>query len=154
ILLQDPARLQLVPKAVWQRRGQVDEVPRVSQTLLKHVCSTRQAVLSADAGADQRFDLSESIRELHLRSVMCVPMLSSEGVFLGVVQIDTEEQRNPFRQEDLDVLASASTLAARAVELAQLHQERRDLEAATQIQKSFLPEERPSIDQLWFFDYY
>jgi serine phosphatase RsbU (regulator of sigma subunit) len=40
------------------------------------------------------------------------------------------------------------------VELAWLHQERRDLEAATQIQKSFLPGERPRIEGLQFFDYY
>ena len=40
------------------------------------------------------------------------------------------------------------------MELARLHQERRDLEAATQIQKSFLPAARPRVPQLHFFDYY
>jgi serine phosphatase RsbU (regulator of sigma subunit) len=59
-----------------------------------------------------------------------------------------------FREEDLDVLLCASTQAARAVELAQLHEARRDLEAATEIQKSFLPRERPKIDGLRFFDHY
>ena len=52
------------------------------------------------------------------------------------------------------MLASATTQAAHAVELARLHQERRDLEAATQIQKSFLPAARPRVPQLHFFDYY
>src|SRR5262249_21243326 len=44
--------------------------------------------------------------------------------------------------------------AARAVELARLHEVRRDLEAATEIQKSFLPAERPQATGLSFFDYY
>ena len=39
------------------------------------------------------------------------------------------------------------TQAARLVELTQLHQERRDLEAATRIQKSFLPSERPRVPE-------
>ncbi len=81
-------------------------------------------------------------------------MLSSSGAVLGVIQLDTEEVRTPFREEDLEVLASATTQAAHAVELARLHQERRDLEAATQIQKSFLPATRPRVPQLHFFDYY
>ena len=40
------------------------------------------------------------------------------------------------------------------MELAWLHREQRDLEAATQIQKSFLPSERPAVPGLRFFDYY
>ena len=81
-------------------------------------------------------------------------MLGPSGAVLGVIQLDTEELRSPFREEDLEVLASATTQAAHAVELARLHQERRDLEAATQIQKSFLPACGPSVPQLRFFDYY
>jgi serine phosphatase RsbU (regulator of sigma subunit) len=81
-------------------------------------------------------------------------MLSQAGASLGAIQLDTQDKRNQFRQEDLDVLVSASLQAARAVELARLHQEQRDLEAATQIQKSFLPGERPQIEGLQFFDYY
>jgi phosphoserine phosphatase RsbU/P len=118
------------------------------------VVSTGQAVLSADAGADARFDPNQSIRRLHIRSIMCAPMLGSSGAVLGVIQLDSEELRTPFREEDLEVLASATTQAAHAVELARLHQERRDLEAATQIQKSFLPASRPRVPQLRFFDYY
>src|SRR5262249_9477039 len=56
--------------------------------------------------------------------------------------------------EDLDVLVTASTQAARAVEFVRLHQELRDLEASTRIQKSFLPSERPHVAGLRFFDHY
>src|SRR5262249_18389493 len=56
--------------------------------------------------------------------------------------------------EDLDVLLCCCGEAARAVELARLHEERRDLEAATRIQQSFLPAERPKLPGLRFFDCY
>ncbi len=154
ILLQDPNTGQFAPKAVRKRREPDADTPAVSRNILNQVTSTGRAVLSADAGADARFDPNQSIRRLHIKSIMCAPMLSSSGAVLGVIQLDTEDVRTPFREEDLEVLASATTQAAHAVELARLHQERRDLEAATQIQKSFLPAVRPRVPQLRFFDYY
>lgn len=154
ILLRDPNTGQLVPRAVRDRHGQEGEVLSLSQTILEYALRTGRAVLSADAARDERFDPSQSIRMLHIRSILCVPMLSRAGDSLGVLQIDTLDKLNQFRQEDLDVLVSASTQAARALELVYLHQERRDLEAATQIQKSFLPGERPRVEGLEFFDYY
>src|SRR5262249_20183075 len=128
--------------------------PPVSRTVIDHALATRRAVLSTDAGADERFDTSQSILRLDLRSVMCVPLLGEAGPPLGVIQIDTRDRQNSVRQEDLDVLLCASTQAARAVELARLHEERRDLEAATRIQQSFLPDRRPDAPGLHFFDHY
>jgi serine phosphatase RsbU (regulator of sigma subunit) len=80
--------------------------------------------------------------------------LSQSGECLGVIQLDTPDKGRPFRQEDLDVLVSASTQAARAVELARMHHELRELEGASRIQKSFLPAERPQLEQMEFFDHY
>jgi serine phosphatase RsbU (regulator of sigma subunit) len=154
ILLHEPSSGQLVSKAVRGRDGQEKGEPQLSRTIIDHALSTRRAILSADAGLDERFDLSKSIQTLHLRSIMCVPLLGNSGSPLGVIQIDTRDANNPFHQEDLDVLLSASMQAARAVELARLHAEWRELEAATQIQKSFLPAERPRCGGLHFFDYY
>lgn len=154
VLLRDATTGQLVPRAVRHRREQPGASSLVSRTVVEYALRTGRAVLSADAGHDERFDVSESVRCLQLRSIMCVPLLSQRGAGLGVLQLDTLDKRKQFRQEDLDVLASASTQAARAVELAQLHQELRDLEAATQIQQSFLPERRPRVNGLEFFEYY
>ena len=154
ILLHDPNSGQMAPRAVLKRHAPDADTPAISRNIINQVVSTGQAVLSADAGADARFDPNQSIRRLHIRSIMCAPMLSSSGAVLGVIQLDCEELRTQFREEDLEVLASATTQAAHAIELARLHQERRDLEAATQIQKSFLPASRPRVAQLRFYDYY
>jgi phosphoserine phosphatase RsbU/P len=154
ILLRDADTGQLVPRAVRHRREPPGDPLALSRTVLNAAVKTGRAILSADAATDERFDLSQSIQSLQLRSVMCVPLVGPTGASLGAIQIDTRDRRHPFREEDLDVLVSAAAQAARAVELARLHQERRDLEAATQIQKSFLPGERPRVPQLRFFDYY
>jgi serine phosphatase RsbU (regulator of sigma subunit) len=154
VLLRDPARGQMEPKAVRQRREGQGDGAAISHAVINHVVATGRAVLSTDALTDQRFEPSASLHRLLVRSVMCVPMLTQEGTCLGVIQIDTSDEGHQFRDEDLEVLASASTQAARAVELAWWYQERRELEAAVPIQKSFLPGGRPTVDQLRFFDYY
>jgi serine phosphatase RsbU (regulator of sigma subunit) len=154
ILFTDPETGELEPKAVRSRSGAKTEVPPISKTILDHVVRGGKAVLSADAESDQRFDVSQSIRRLEIRSIMCAPMINGNGPCLGVLQLDTRDPRHRFTQADLDVLLMASTQAARSVELARLHQDMHDLEAATEIQKSFLPEERPSVAGLSFFDHY
>lgn len=154
ILLRDAASGKLLPKAVRHRRPGAIETPSISRTIIDHALQSGKALLSADAGHDTRFDPSQSIRRHQICSIMCVPMLSQTGENLGVIQIDTQTARTPFNQDDLDVLVTASLQAARGVEMARLHQERRDLEAATQIQKSFLPNERPRVPGLQFFDAY
>jgi phosphoserine phosphatase RsbU/P len=152
VLLRDSVSGELSPGAVRGEQGRTG-VP-TSRAVLNHVLLKRQAVLSEDAGIDQRFDMSESIRCLGIRSVMCVPMLSQSGDILGVIQIDTRDQGTPFRPEDLEVLACAATQAARVVELAGLYEEQREVLAATRIQKSFLPNEQPVVEGLRFFDHY
>jgi serine phosphatase RsbU (regulator of sigma subunit) len=155
VLLRDgDATGPLIPRAVRHREGFNGTAPPVSRTVLDYVMNAGQAVLSVDVAGDDRFGASESLAGLRLRSVMCAPMLGQNGSGLGAVMIDTRDPRRPFRQEDLDLLAGATVLAARAVELAALHEELRDLEAASQIQKSFLPTERPPMPRVRFFDHY
>jgi phosphoserine phosphatase RsbU/P len=154
ILLHDSGTGQFTPRATRFRKDPGRNALPISQTILNHAVKTAKAILSIDAGSDQRFDFSQSVRLHQIRSIMCVPLLSQSGECLGVIQLDTPDKGRPFRQEDLDVLVSASTQAARAVELARMHHELRELEGAARIQKSFLPAERPQIEQMEFFDFY
>ncbi len=103
VVLLDPASGRLVPKAVKYRRGDDRDVIRISRTIIHEVMATKEAVLSADAATDKRFDMAESIADFHIRSMMCAPLINSEGKAVGVIQIDTVNQRNRFSREDLDV---------------------------------------------------
>src|SRR5262249_48931949 len=108
ILLKESADEELMPRAVRHRNPNENARPSVSRTIIDHVLQTGKAILSADAGQDERFEPSMSIRAHAIRSIMCVPMVGSAGGIVGVIQLDTKGTKNQFRQEDLEVLVSAS----------------------------------------------
>src|SRR5262249_49667910 len=79
ILLQDSATGQFTPKATRFRKDPGRNALPISQTIISHAVKTGKAILSIDAGADQRFDFSQSVRLHQIRSIMCVPLLSQSG---------------------------------------------------------------------------
>ncbi len=152
IVLRDAASGKLVPRALKHRRPELVDTVRISRTIVQGVMAAKEAILSADASSDLRFGASESIVDFHIRSVMCAPLISSQGEVSGVIQIDTADQRNRFSRDDLDVLASVACQAAIAVENAELHEmsirdqkRSRELEVAHDVLRGFLP--APAADR-------
>ncbi|MBN8627412.1 MAG: SpoIIE family protein phosphatase [Planctomycetes bacterium] len=161
VVLRDPDTGALIPKAVKYRRGDDAESIRISRTIVNQVMSSKEAILSADAAGDTRFDGSQSIADFRIRSMMCAPLLDTAGEALGVIQIDTLDQRSRFQTGDLEVLAGVAYQAAFAIENAQLHDValkkqafERDLDLAHKVQRGFLPDAPPAIDGYEFFDFY
>jgi serine phosphatase RsbU (regulator of sigma subunit) len=151
----------LVPRAVKHRRDDSDDTIRISRTIVNQVMNSKEAVLSADAASDARFDTSQSIADLRIRSMMCAPLVDSDGNSLGVIQIDTKDSRLRFQKDDLDLLASIASQAAIAVDNAQLHETsmrqqatERDLELAHKVQRGLLPAAPPMLSGYHFFDFY
>lgn len=161
LLNEDDDLNRYTVKATKHRDPDQNDKIHYSTTVLDRAIETGEALLSADALDDTRFRESESISELHLRSIMCVPMLTQNRVPLGIIQLDSKDISTEFSEEDLELLVSVATQATLALENAKLHQELieqrdmdRDLEFATQIQLGFLPKERPQIEGYHFYDHY
>ena len=161
VVLRDPVAGTLIPKAVKYRRGDDADSIRISRTIVNQVMTGREAILSADAAGDTRFDGSQSIADFRIRSMMCAPLIDTSGEALGVIQIDTLDQRSRFQSGDLDVLAGVAYQAAFAIENAQLHDValkkqafERDLDLAHKVQQGFLPDAPPQIPGYEFFDFY
>jgi serine phosphatase RsbU (regulator of sigma subunit) len=161
IVLKDPVGGTLQVKSQRVRRDDLIDSTRVSATILHEAMNKRIALLSADATSDQRFQSSDSVASMTIRSVMCAPLMGQTGDPLGAIQIDTVNNAQPFAADDLEVLASMATQAALALENAQLHTAalkqrdyERDLEFATQVQLGFLPNERPHVVGYDLFDFY
>jgi sigma-B regulation protein RsbU (phosphoserine phosphatase) len=159
--LVDKPTGKLIPRWTKLRRSDSDETIRVSRTISKHVLESKEAILSADAASDSRFEMSQSIADFRIRSMMCAPLVDSDNNAMGILQIDTMDQRQRFTESDLELLVSAASQASIAIDNAQLHEEaikqrtmERDLELAREVQRAFLPEKPPKIDGYEFYDYY
>ena len=161
IVLQDHKDSPLIPKAVKFRRPDQEDSIRLSRTVIETVLEEKEAILSADATRDDRFQMSQSIADFHIRSMMCAPLMNSEGESLGIIQIDTLDQRSRFSEHDLEVLAGVATQAGIAIQNAQLHEEALkrqavdlDLRLAHRVQQGLLPSAPPTIKGYTFFDFY
>ena len=93
--------------------------------------------------------------------MMCAPLVDSDGQVLGVIQIDTTDQRRQFNKDDLEVLVSVASHAAMAMENVQLHERRlhaelmeRELALAHKVQRGLLPAGPPVVKGYEFVDLY
>ncbi len=134
---------QLAIKAMKLEGGtnEQNSVGPVDQDMAQSVLANREAVLCKDEGGD-----TESVLDVPVRTMMCAPLMSPLGKALGVIYLDTKDETAAFDNADVEMLASISTVAGQAVELAREHQRRiRDREADNRrLQKEI--EERKAVE--------
>ena len=122
---------------------------------------TRCPVISSDASADDRFDLSQSVMDFQIRSIMCAPLINSQDESIGVVQLDTLRSSIVFTEEDLELLATIAMQASLTIQKADLFEEAKrsremghDLELAHELQSRFLPQNPPKLEAYSFSSFY
>ncbi len=71
ILADQENENKLIPKVIKTRRAQDESSARFSRRIVQQCMASGQALLSEDASSDKRFDLSQSIADCRIRSVMC-----------------------------------------------------------------------------------
>ncbi len=103
-------------------------------------------LLSEDVQTDRRFRASDTVTNLGLHSVLCVPLITQEGRRLGVIQLDRFRKGIPYGIEDLHLLTAISLQVAVVLENVEFHAERlreerlhQELALAREIQQGFLP---------------
>jgi serine phosphatase RsbU (regulator of sigma subunit)/pSer/pThr/pTyr-binding forkhead associated (FHA) protein len=161
VILAEDGTERLIPKVI-RTRHQDETTARFSRRIVQRCLKDREALLSGDAVHDPRFDLSQSVADFKIRSVMCAPLLArSTGNAFGVIQLDTQNKVKKFTQEDLRLLMAVTLQAATALENAQLHESlvaraglERDMKLARQVQLSFLPKKPPVLPGYEFFAHY
>lgn len=158
ILLDDAGRM--IPKAVKARRPGAYEDHRFSKTIIRNCLDAMTSYLSEDASAEAGL-ASQSIAEFRIRSVMCAPLATADGKKLGAIQLDTQDARQKFNKDDLDLLTIVANLASVALENAQMHldqvdreKDRREVEVARTVQVGFLPKTFPDLPGYEFFAFY
>jgi serine phosphatase RsbU (regulator of sigma subunit) len=161
VIFWDEQKKKYIPQAAKTRRGADEETPRFSRTILNKCLEEKQAFLCEDASADKNFNMSASISDFRIRSVMCAPLLTADDKVLGVIQLDTQDRVKHFTPDDLALLVAVANQAAIAMENSQLHENlvqwqkvQKENDLAKDVQKSFLPASLPEIKGYEFFAHY
>ena len=123
LLLSDPESGRLISMA---EHGGVDASTRreavgYSRRAVQRVADSGGSLLIGDAPSDPRA-LSESVVDLHLRSILCVPMFVG-GRVVGAVYLDDSRRRDAFSEADRGLLEGFAHLMAVAIEKSRGHEE-------------------------------
>lgn len=127
------------------------EIPRqFSRAVIKKVLDEGVGIVAEDAPHDNRFNATATLTNLGVRSFVCAPFKAHDGRPMGVVILDRFGNDNPFKEDDLHLLAATALLFSVVIENASLHEELvekarmdRDLSLARQVQEGFLPRQLP-----------
>ncbi|HZZ82047.1 MAG TPA: SpoIIE family protein phosphatase [Gemmataceae bacterium] len=160
IILKEDSKL--LAKVTRTRRPDDDDKVRFSRKIVNRCMETSQGILSEDASSDAQFDMSQSIADCKIRSMVVAPLRGrGEGPAFGVIQLDTQDRFKKFSQDDLKLLMAVAAQAGVAIENARMLETlieqaglKRDLELATQVQKSFLPKKFPQATGYEFWAHY
>ncbi|MFO0877528.1 MAG: SpoIIE family protein phosphatase [Gemmataceae bacterium] len=152
---------KLMPRVVKSRRATEEGNARFSKSIVRRTLEEAKAFLSDDASRDDRIQLSQSVVDFRIRSVMCAPLCRADGKAFGVIQLDTQDRSKKFSQEDLKLLCGVANQASISMENARMlddtvRQERvqRDLALAKKVQESFLPRFPPKVEGYEFCGFY
>jgi phosphoserine phosphatase RsbU/P len=161
IILTQEGTPPLIAKVVKTRRAADESNARFSKSIVRQCLERGEAFLSDDASTDKRVALSQSVLDFRIRSVMCGPLMATEGKAFGVIQLDTQDRSKKFNQEDLKFLQCVCNQASIALENAKMHETlvarellNRDLKLAWEVQHSFLPSSLPTVKGYDFYALY
>ncbi len=99
-----------------------------SRTIINHVLTSGEGVLSSNAMTDKRFSAGKSVHNLGIRSALCVPIKarklgdkSGEDI-LGVIYIDSSVANYTYSPDQLRLLTAIGLQAGMAIQNSRLYQ--------------------------------
>ncbi len=93
---------------------------KISNSIANRVAQTGKSIYTSDAQEDERYAKQQSVVELNLRSIMCVP-LKITNMVIGVIYLDNSSQAKLFLKSDLYLFELFAQQAAMAIHKAQLY---------------------------------
>ena len=102
-----------------------------SRTIVNRVMVEGKGIIMSDISREDDENLSDSIKMMDIKSIMCVPLISKSKT-LGAIYVHSLNLPHKFRQDDLFLLTGLSGPAALAIENALVYDERRQAEEGLQ----------------------
>jgi len=106
---------------------------QISWGIAEEAAHRRETVWVPDAVGSSLFQDRKSVRELSLRTVVALPILSA-GRALGVLYIDSHSITHEFTPEDISILEGFAAQVAVALENARQHEALRELKSRLEIE--------------------
>ncbi len=179
VLMDDKAGGQVV-RVARARRPDGTAIPlgrdvKYSTSVVKRVVDTDEPLKTTLQKGGEDLDLGNSVYDLKLRAVMCVPLApragdsdspapdaQASGVLpRGALYVDSRATTRDFVPEDLALFHALAQHIAIALENAQLNLDsleklrlERSLEIAAEIQAGLMPKSPPSIEGFDLFGWY
>jgi GAF domain-containing protein len=94
----------------------------ISRSIVKKSVEEKVCIVANDASEDKRFSAARSVISMHLRSVMCAPLVS-KGAVLGLIYLDNPERPNCFDEDDVALLSALANQSATAIDNSRLYEE-------------------------------
>jgi transcriptional regulator with GAF, ATPase, and Fis domain len=105
-------------------------ITELSDSIVARVVETKKPLIISDAMNDSIFASAESVINLKINSVMCVPLLE-RGRLIGLIYVGNDRVTGLFETRNLDLLsifaAQASTLVQNAMLLNELRSQNKSL---------------------------
>ncbi|HEY4392973.1 MAG TPA: sigma 54-interacting transcriptional regulator [Polyangia bacterium] len=149
VLLEDEGGELAIKAArnIDQRTLETEELA-LSRSIAKQAATGGEPVVTIDAAGDDRFREALSVSDLHLRSVLAVPLVI-KGRAAGTIYVDHRLRKGAFGQEDVRLVLDFAEQAAIALEntrlLGELRRRERQVEALNRRLEAELAARREEI---------
>lgn len=173
LVLIDPTSGEQVVRVAREAGGKrlVDDV-KYSTSVVARVLDSGEPVRTTVQKNAEDLDLGNSIFDLKIRAVMCVPLVPRDepkrerkepvgGLPRGALYVDSKATTRAFKVEDLSLFHALAQHIAIALENAHLNLQslekarlERSLEIATEIQAGLLPKGAPPVQGFELFGWY
>jgi transcriptional regulator with GAF, ATPase, and Fis domain len=127
VLLAQDGALEVSAARNVDREDLARSTTKYSRTIAERVLREGEPIVTSEAQDDARFAERRSIHAMRLRSVLCVPVRTDEGV-MGALYLDNRFEAGRFGEDDARLLAGFADHVAIALTHARL---RADLERRT-----------------------
>jgi PAS domain S-box-containing protein len=92
----------------------------VSRSIVERVFRLGEPLVTTDAQNDPNVATAPSVRSLHIRSIICVPIQTKDGA-IGVIYVDSRISPDTLLHHDPELLATIADQAAVAIDNARLY---------------------------------
>ena len=121
LLNKDKETLQMVAsKTRMEDKAGLFSTINYSKSIVNRAINEGKPVMMSDTSRVNPENLSDSIEQMNIMSVMCVPLVQ-RGEVVGVIYVDSIGLPEGFRKDDLQLLTGLSNTAAVSIENARLY---------------------------------